>query len=240
MIELKDVSFKFDTLSHPILKDLSLTIANDAFVSLVGKSGSGKSTLMKLIAGLLQPNNGEITIDGKQDGLNQVAYMPQSDLLLPWKTVSENIKLSQAFHRGSKLTEEELDYWLERADLKAFKQAYPRQLSGGMRQRVAFLRTLLTHRTHLLLDEPFGALDTFTKQAMQFWLMKVWEEHKKTVLFITHDLEEALLLSDKILILSHDRIESMEVPIPRPREAGIRFAPELIALRAELEGRLKA
>ncbi|WP_374723144.1 ABC transporter ATP-binding protein [Peribacillus tepidiphilus] len=210
------------------------------FVSVIGASGSGKSTLFKLIAGLLEPNEGQIGIDGQQPEkrLGKVGYMPQKDLLLPWRTVVENVFLPMELaneNKQRKLTE--IREWLSRFGLAEYENAYPHELSGGMKQRVAFLRTIMTGKNLLLLDEPFGALDSLTKRNMHTWLLELWGDLQKTVLFITHDLEEAILLSDRIYLLpsAGEEIQEVTVNLPRPRKTELIYHSEFIAMRKELE-----
>lgn len=208
------------------------------FVSVIGASGSGKSTLFKLVTGLLEPNQGDILIDGKQTGkrLGSVGYMPQKDLLLPWRNVLENVLLPIEVTREHKQTKiPEIREWLSRFGLAEFEKAYPNELSGGMKQRVAFLRTLMTGKELLLLDEPFGALDSMTKRNMHKWLLGLWGELQKTVLFITHDLEEAILLSDRVYVLQDEGIKELKVNLPRPRSSQLIYQSEFLTMRKELE-----
>ena len=222
------------------------------FISVIGASGSGKSTLFKLIAGLLEPIDGEIHIHGTRTfkRLGTVAYMPQKDLLLPWRTVLDNCllpwELNRKLHRELnqrnkvKITAD-IQFNLERFGLGNYEHAYPNELSGGMRQRVAFLRTLVTGQDLMLLDEPFGALDAMTKREMHRWLLELWDDLHKTVLFITHDLEEAILLSDRIYLMSPDSpqgVEEVIVNLPRPRHYEMNYDPHFIQLRQDLERRL--
>nr|WP_235749553.1 ABC transporter ATP-binding protein [Neobacillus bataviensis] len=209
------------------------------FVSVIGESGSGKSTLFKLITGLLEPHTGEIRIHGAHPGnrLGNVGYMPQKDLLLPWRTVIENVILPLEVTKENRQRKiPEIHEWLARFGLADVEHAYPDELSGGMRQRVAFLRTIMTGKDLLLLDEPFGALDSLTKRNMHSWLLGLWGNLQKTVLFITHDLEEAILLSDRIILLGKSgTIKEIKVNLPRPRDAEIIYQSEFIVMRKELE-----
>lgn len=216
------------------------------FVSVVGASGSGKSTLFKLIAGLLEPQQGEIRLQGEaaKKRLGKVAYMPQKDLLLPWRTVLDNCLLPLEIGKGaSTYTRQETREWLVKFGLGGYEQAYPDELSGGMRQRAAFLRTLAGGQQLLLLDEPFGALDTMTKRDMQRWLLALWDDLRKTVLFITHDLEEAILLSDRIFMMpgkGQSSLQEIAVPLPRPRHNEINYETAFVQLRQRLERQLYA
>lgn len=207
-----------------VLRDVSLTVGRREFVSLLGPSGCGKSTLCNIVAGLVPPDGGTIRIEGRPldpSARGQVAYMQQKDLLLPWRTVVDNAVLGMEIQgvprRAARARE-----MLRRFGLEGFERAYPARLSGGMRQRVALVRTLLCERDLLVLDEPLGALDAMTRAAMQGYLLRLREEFGRTVLFITHDVEEAVLLSDRIYVLTPrpGRVQAeVPVPLPRPRRA---------------------
>ncbi|WML43003.1 ABC transporter ATP-binding protein [Neobacillus sp. PS3-40] len=224
-----------------IFEKISLNVLPGEFVSLIGASGSGKSTLFKLVTGLLEPDHGQIWINGQPVGsrLGKVGYMPQKDLLLPWRTVIENVLLPLEITKENKKRRMlEIKEWLSRFGLAGYENAYPHELSGGMKQRVAFLRTIMTGRDLLLLDEPFGALDSLTKRKMHSWLLELWGDLQKTVLFITHDLEEAILLSDRIYLLpgtDTQLIQEIKVDLPRPRNSELIYQSEFIAMRKELE-----
>lgn len=165
--------------------------------------------------------------------------MPQRDLLLPWRTIIDNIMLAGEVQKGLTITKEKAQSWLQRVGLLEYENALPKQLSGGMRQRAAFLRALLTGKDVLLLDEPFGALDALTKKEMQTWLLSIWQELDQTILFITHDLEEAIFMSDRIALLSANApIEEITVDLPRPRTQEMQHSTELLLLRQELEKKI--
>ncbi len=238
-LSLQHISKTFNgTRPVQALSDVSFGIAQGEFISLIGQSGSGKSTLCNLIAGLLTPDAGEIRLNGAliNGQTGHVGYMPQRDLLMPWRTVLQNVIL------GAEIRRLPLDQARERArallplfGLEGFADAYPRQLSGGMRQRAALLRTFLLERPLLLLDEPFGALDALTRREMQNWLLGVWLQLQPTVLFVTHDVREAALLSDRVLVLSARPgrlIADVPIQLPRPRSesdaAFIRLQASLI------------
>lgn len=237
MLSIHDLTYSFAG-DRPIFQKISLDLNPGEFVSVIGASGSGKSTLFKLITGLLKPDEGEIRIanvisNGRK---GTVGYMPQKDLLLPWRTVLDNVLLPLEVTKGDKKRKvPEVRAWLSRFGLADYERAFPNELSGGMRQRVAFLRTLMTGKDLLLLDEPFGALDSLTKRNMHRWLLGLWEEVQKTVLFITHDLEEAILLSDRIYVLRDTGIQELKVALPRPRNSELIYQSEFISLRKELE-----
>ncbi len=236
-LELKNVSYAFKDRNqeNKILSNLSLTVPNSEFVSLIGRSGTGKTTIFKLITGLLNQDSGEVFLNGKAITLGDIGYMPQRDLLLPWRTILENIMISAEIQKKNGLTKDKAREWLQRVGLLEYENSFPNQLSGGMRQRVSFLRALLTGKELLLLDEPFGALDSLTKKDMQAWLLTIWQELNKTVLFITHDLEEACFLSDRIFLLHPDKtLEEIQVNLKRPRKLDMLHEKELITLRQSL------
>jgi len=240
-VTLKNVSYSFQKGERPVLSNLNLQIQQGEFVSIIGKSGVGKSTIFKLLTGLLKQDEGEIFINNKTVSPGDVGYMPQKDLLLPWRTILQNVMISSEIQKDSSLTEAQAKTWLQRVGLIDYANAYPRELSGGMRQRVAFLRALLTGKDVLLLDEPFGALDTFTKKEMQSWLLSLWQDLNKTVVFITHDLEEAIFLSDRILLLHVDQTaEEIIVDLPRPRLPELLYSSDMMTLRQELERKISS
>ncbi|MDX9871642.1 MAG: ABC transporter ATP-binding protein [Clostridia bacterium] len=209
-----------------ILEDISLEVADGEFVSLIGPSGCGKSTLFNLVSGLEEPDRGNMFLKGREitGERGHVGYMMQKDLLLPWRNVLDNCILAMEIQQipRKKATLSALAM-LEEMGLAEYAHHYPGQLSGGMRQRVSFVRTMLAGREILLLDEPFGALDAFTKSEMHEWLAGSFSKYRPTVLFITHDIEEALLLSDRIYVLSArpSKIKQqikVEERLPRSRE----------------------
>ncbi len=247
-VELRHVTKSFYRGRQPlsVLGPLDLRVADREFVALVGPSGCGKSTLLNLIAGIEQPTSGEVWLDGElaPERLGRVAYMHQRDLLLPWRTVLENALLPLEL-RGIPRREAVARAlpWFERFGLAEFTQAYPAQLSGGMRQRVAFLRTLLADRPLLLLDEPFGALDALTRASLQEWLLALWEELDRTVILVTHDVEEALILSDRVFVLSPRPgtiVCELIVELPRPRSYAMVTDPRFVQLKAEILAHLRA
>lgn len=239
---LKDISYSFkseEKQENKVISHLNMEVHPGEFVSLIGKSGTGKSTILKLITGLLKQDEGEILINNKAITLGDVGYMPQRDLLLPWRTIMENIMLATEIQKDLRMTKAEARMWLDRVGLLAYENALPKQLSGGMKQRAAFLRALLTGKEVLLLDEPFGALDAFTKKDMQSWLLSIWQELNKTILFITHDLEEACFLSDRILLLHPNHtLEGIPVNLPRPRSPELLHSRDLVTIRQELERKI--
>ena len=188
----------------PVLDGVSFSIDRRGFAGVVGPSGCGKTTLIKMLAGILSVDSGEIAVGQETGNLRgEVAYMPQSDTLLPWRTALANALIpAQIDHRPSGEAIRETRDLFAHFGLSGFEDMYPVELSGGMKQRVALMRTFLSHRDILLLDEPFGALDALTRAHLQDWLVSVWHEMAKTILLVTHDVEEALLLSDHIFLLS--------------------------------------
>ena len=222
------------------IEDVSFDVREGTFLSILGPSGCGKSTLFNLIAGLSQPTEGDVTIDGVSviGKPGQVGYMLQKDLLLPWRTIEDNIILGQTLRGVSRNTAVcEAKPLIERCGLQGFERHRPHQLSGGMRQRAALLRTLLTGKNVLLLDEPFGALDAITRLQLQMLLTDVWQEMQKTILFVTHDVDEALLLSDEILLLSARPghvLKRFYVDLPRPRTPDMLADHHVAALKAEI------
>ncbi len=216
-----------------------LHVQKGEFISLIGPSGCGKSTLFSLIAGLDTPTEGRVLIDGTdrsgQQGL--VGYMLQKDLLLPWRTVLANVVLGLEISGVGRAKAEAIARpLLQTYGLGGFEDRYPSQLSGGMRQRVALLRTILFNRDVILLDEPFGALDAQTREKMQEWLLDLWDDFRKTVLFVTHDIDEAIYLSDRVYVMSARPgriVSSFEVPLARPRKPSVTTSPEFVALKAE-------
>ncbi len=221
------------------LRRVSLHVGPGEFVSLVGPSGCGKSTLLGLIAGLEEPTDGAIEIATQADGSpGQVAYMPQRDLLLPWRSLLDNATLGAEVGGGDRAAaRKRAQALLPSFGLEGFADALPHTLSGGMRQRAALLRTVLLDREILLLDEPFGALDALTRAALQEWLLEVWGRLKAAVLFVTHDVEEALWLSDRVYVMTRrpGSIQlDLSVSLPRPRTRAVRGTAEFAALKQRL------
>jgi putative hydroxymethylpyrimidine transport system ATP-binding protein len=240
LIKRLSKSYSSQQMDKPmeILHSLDLDVESGSFVSLIGPSGCGKSTICNLVAGIEIPDTGEILLDGKAiHGLpGHVGYMPQKDLLLPWRTLLENVILgSEILHKDKRQAREEAKEWLDQFGLASFSAHYPHQLSGGMRQRGALLRTILFGQQTLLLDEPFGALDALTRQEMQRWLINIWDHTQHTVLFITHDIDEALLLSDKVVVLSQRPAQILqEFTVPFPRDPDLLLSGDVLALKRQL------
>lgn len=202
MIEIKNLNYAFG--NNKILKNINLSIKENEIVSIIGSSGVGKSTLFNLIAGILELQNGEILIDNDKNYKNKVAYMLQKDLLFEHKTIVENIILPLIINKVSKkIAKEEAMNILKIFNLDEYADKYPRELSGGMRQRIALIRTYMFKRKIFLLDEAFSALDAITKRELHSWYLNLVKEFKLTTILITHDVEEAILLSDKVYILAN-------------------------------------
>ncbi|WP_085992968.1 ABC transporter ATP-binding protein [Oceanobacillus senegalensis] len=244
VLSFQNVTFHYPSggslKGHPVLEDIHFQVADGEFVSIIGPSGSGKSTIFRLITGLEQQTNGEIYVNGKKmsNRLGQVGYMPQQDLLMPWRTVMENALLPLEI-KGINKEEaiEKVRKLLGEFGLEGVEDTFPGHLSGGMKQRVSFLRSVLSGSNILLLDEPFSALDAITRLNMQEWLLGQWEKWKKTILFITHDVEEALFLSDRIFILEptpNASIREVNVPLDRPRNVHDLSSPEVVKMKSDL------
>ncbi len=224
------------------LEGLNLTVGEAEFVALVGPSGSGKSTLLNIVSGLLEPDSGQVLLNGvptsASQRLGRSAYMQQRDLLLPWRTTIGNAAVGlEAAGMTRSAAERQAAQQLRRFGLEGFGDSYPGQLSGGMRQRTAFLRTILPNKELLLLDEPFGALDALTKADLQSWLIELWEQERSSVLMVTHDVEEAVLLADRIFVLTSrpGRLASqIVVSLPRPRTRDMIVTQEFMTYRHAL------
>ncbi len=202
-MKLRVDNLNFSYGDRAILKNLSFGVGEGEFISILGPSGCGKSTLLNVLAGILEPQGGQIWLDGGQiSGITgKFAYMPQNDLLFPWKTILDNVCLYGEIHHCKEELRQRAREQMARFGLEGCENKYPGELSGGMRQRAAFLRTTLCDAQVYLLDEPFGALDVITRGDMQDWLRELWVGMKKTILLVTHDTDEAIYLSDRILIL---------------------------------------
>src|ERR1700744_3644081 len=238
-IRLDQVGMTFRTPNgvFEALAPVTLSISQGRFVSLIGPSGCGKSTIFNIVAGLLEPTNGRVLIDGADatGTIGRVGYMLQKDLLLPWRNVLDNVILGMEIqNKPLREARERALPLLRRYGLSGFEYLYPNALSGGMRQRAALLRTLLFDTDIILLDEPFGALDAQTKLQMQEWLLGLWSDFGKTVVFVTHDIEEAIYLSDEVHIMATRPgriVESITIPIPRPRARSAVLTPEFVAVK---------
>jgi NitT/TauT family transport system ATP-binding protein len=236
--------------AYTAVADTTLEIAKGEFVSVVGPTGCGKSTLLNVAAGLLAPSSGTVEVFGEPlvaaDGVNRRAgYMFQADALMPWRSGIDNVIAGLEF-RGVARTEAiaQGEEWLRRVGLAGFGDRYPHQMSGGMRKRLALAQTLILSPDILLMDEPFSALDVQTRQLMENELLALWAVDRKSVLFITHDLEEAIALSDRVVVLSAGPatrpIGDFKVDLPRPRDVSeIRMTPAFLALHREIWGAMR-
>jgi ABC-type nitrate/sulfonate/bicarbonate transport system ATPase subunit len=224
-VVLDHVSKYFESSKGRVIavEDARLAIQPGEFITIVGPSGCGKSTIFNMIAGLLKPSTGSILIDGRSviGETGHVGYMLQKDLLLPWRTVLQNVMLgAELLRRPRRETEQEARRLMAQFGLRGFEDEWPGRLSGGMRQRAALMRTVLSGQDLMLLDEPFGALDAMTKSMMQEWLLDIWEEFGRTIVFITHDVDEAIYLADRVFVMSArpgSIKREIRVDLPRPR-----------------------
>lgn len=235
MLQLKQVSKVFQ--EKQILENITFSVEEGEFVTLLGPSGSGKSTIFSLIGGRLAPDSGDISLREqsiiKKSG--NISYMPQEDTLFPWRTVLQNIVLGQEL-QGS-VDKEKAYGMIHKAGLQEVAHAYPYELSGGMKQRVSFIRALLSPQHLLCLDEPFSALDEFTRMDMQQWLLSIWKQTNSSILFVTHHIEEALFLSDKIIVLTEAPGEVkaiIEIPFSRPRKRSLLLTEEFLTWKKKV------
>lgn len=233
-------SFPQGKQSLHVLNDINLTVSAGEFVSIIGPSGCGKSTLFHLIGGLIPVDEGDIVLQGKKINgeRGHISYVPQQSALFPWRNILDNLLLAQeiadATHANSK---QEAIEWLSKAGLAGFEKSYPHMLSGGMQQRVSFLRGMLAPQEVMCLDEPFSSLDALTRADMQRWLLDLWEDQQRSVLMITHSIDEALMLSDKIYLLSNRPatvLQVIDVPFKRPRQENLENDPLYLQLKQEI------
>lgn len=245
MLNFDKVSFKYKDEDNEVIKNLSFSLKKGEFVSILGTSGCGKSTIFRLITGLEKISQGNIFINNSNIKNNKIliGYMPQKDLLLPWRNILENICLPLEINGIEKSkAKEKAKKFLEEFLLYEYKNKYPKDLSGGMKQRISFIRTLLTGSELLLLDEPFSALDAITRISLQEWTLEQWSKLNKTILFITHDVEEAIFLSNKILLISENPITSfkiIEIPLSYPRDRKMIDNKEILELKENLISKLR-
>ncbi|NLZ28183.1 MAG: ABC transporter ATP-binding protein [Firmicutes bacterium] len=248
LLKLDNISstYTFGSELLPVLEGVSLRVNAGEFVSLLGPSGSGKSTLLKIAAGLLEPDRGQVSLEGKDitGRPAKVGYMPQQDLLFPWKTLLQNAAMPLlAEGKDRKEASARVRELLPVFGLEGFASYYPDQLSGGMKQRAALLRTVLMESNLMLLDEPFAALDALTRENLREWLLRILDRFQRAVLFVTHSIDEAICLSDRIYMIS-DRpgriILEITVEIPRPRSRKIVTSSRFISYREQLMDTLAA
>lgn len=236
-LEISNLSFKYRDSDKLILDDLSFSIDKNEFVTIIAPSGTGKSTLFRLILRLLEPSKGSIEVENENNS-NIIGYMPQKDCLMPWRTILDNTSVGLELNGYSKKEARKMAAtYFESFGLKGTEKSYPHELSGGMRQRASFLRAIVNNPSVLLLDEPFSSLDALTRRRMQTWLLDLCQKEKNTVFMITHDIEEALLLSDRILIcteLPYKNLKSIDVNIKRPRNYETTLTSEFIDLKRSI------
>jgi ABC-type nitrate/sulfonate/bicarbonate transport system ATPase subunit len=241
-IQVTGVSKRYMQNGTPlaVLEDVDFVASDGEFVSIIGPSGCGKSTLLNIIAGLDQPSSGAISIYGQTDNdrLGGVGYMQQRDLLMPWRSVLDNAIIGLEVQGVAKAEAQARARALwDDFGLSGFEDEYPHTLSGGMRQRAAFLRTVLADQEVFLLDEPFGALDALTRSQIQEWLLGMWRRVQKTIILVTHDVDEAIFLSDRVYVMSSrpGRMTLVQdIDLPRPRHQEMVTQPEFVALKAQL------
>jgi len=243
---VRDVSkaFRVDGRIVQALQGISLRAEAHEFVSLIGPSGCGKSTLLNIIGGLLEPDEGEVLLGGAPGArrLGRVGYMPQRDLLLPWRKLLDNVLLGpEVCGQDMDQARREAQELLPLFGLQGFEDHYPATLSGGMRQRAALMRTFLCKQEIVLLDEPFGALDALTRRTMRRWLLDVWDRFRQTLIFVTHDVEEAVFLSNRVVVFSPRPgrvLLELEIELPHPRPEHVVSDVKFIAYRDQLHDAL--
>jgi len=237
------------------LTDVDLDVEPGEFVSVVGPSGCGKTTLLHMAAGILEPTNGSVKIDGvdvngPEHERNKLGLVFQHPVALQWRTVRKNVMLPVQILKENGEIEGDMDHYRERAEdllslvgLEGFGDSYPNELSGGMQQRVTITQSLIYEPSVLLMDEPFGSLDAMTKDELNLELLRIWNETEKTILFITHDLDEAVFLSDRVIVLSPrpgEIVDDIEIDLPRPRTEDTRGSERFIELSAEIHRHFKS
>ena len=240
-VQLVDLhhSFASGRSTLTAIHGIHMSIAKEEFICVLGPSGCGKSTLLKLIAGLLPIQQGQITYTGRTE-LPTIGLMFQQSNLMPWRTVSQNVQMPLEINQPGLAAEErkkKVADMINLVGLNGYENLYPRELSGGMGQRVALARALIYDPEILLLDEPFGSLDALTRENMGMELLRIWQQHKKTVVMVTHSISEALLLADRVIVLSKRPAEirlTLAVPFSRPRQYEIRYSSEFGRLASEI------
>lgn len=231
-IQALDKSFQ-----QPVLQNITMHVADREIVALLGPSGSGKSTLLQCIGGVLPIDAGHIMLNNQSIAheTGHISYMPQHHSLLPWRTVLQNVLIAQQLTGSA--NEQEAIEWIERIGLAAYTHAYPHEISGGMKQRISFLRALLSEQSLLCLDEPFSALDELTRHDMHIWLLKVWQQRQKSILMITHNIDEAIFLAHRIYVLSPKPATiqaELMVPFGDERTHALLHSAEFFALRTQI------
>lgn len=246
LVEVGNLSKVFDSPQGKVhaLDDINFVVQPREFISAVGPSGCGKSTLLKIVAGLLTPTTGQVEYDGKPitEPLRDIGFMFQTAVLFPWRTALQNVLLPGEVYgkKRSELVDEAREI-MAAVELEGFEDRYPWQLSGGMQQRVALARTLLYKPRLLLMDEPFGALDEFTREKMNDLLLDLWTKHQNTVIFITHNIQEAVYLADRVFVMTPRPgrlVKALEVDLPRPRSFEDTKRPEFMEAVFDVRGHL--
>jgi NitT/TauT family transport system ATP-binding protein len=251
MLKIKDLCFSYqkgkkETDTYEVIRNLNFDIYDNEFVCIIGPSGCGKSTLLKMIAGFQFPTSGELLDNDKK--ITNVSYeramVFQEDAVFPWLNVRNNVEYGLKVRNVSKQKmKENVEHYINIVGLNNFQNSFPKELSGGMKKRVDLARVLANEPRILLMDEPFGALDAMTKENLQEELVQIWEKSKNTIVFVTHDIEEALFLADRIVVVQHIKnggeAEIIEVPFKRPRRVGLKENPEFQKIRRQIIDLLK-
>ena len=239
-IVLSGVTKRFPALPVPALDNVDLVIERGSFFTVIGPSGAGKSTLLRVLAGLVEPDSGQVSVFGEApveaSRAKHLGWVPQSPALLPWRTVLENVKLPLEVNKRARCEARDPEQILERLGLRQAKAMLPAHLSGGMRQRVAIARAFAFAPALLLMDEPFGALDEMTREHVAHLLLELWQTERPTVVFVTHSVTEAVVLSDRVAVIGEGKLTApLDITLPRPRPEGV----EDNALFHELTGELR-
>lgn len=250
MLKIENLGFSYKgnkkKKNYEVIRNLNLEITDNEFICIIGPSGCGKSTLLKMLAGFQKPTSGRILYNGEE--IKNVGYeramVFQEDAVFPWLKVRDNVEYGLKVRNvPQKERKENVNKFIEKVGLKGFEDAWPKELSGGMKKRVDLARVLANNPETILMDEPFGALDAMTKEMLQEELVEIWESSKKTIVFVTHDIEEALFLADQIVVLQHIKnggeAEVIDVPFDRPRTVQIKENPEFQKVRRKIVDLLK-
>jgi NitT/TauT family transport system ATP-binding protein len=243
-IVLADVTKRFPRAASPALDGVNLAIRRGSFFTVIGPSGAGKSTLLRVLAGLVVPDLGEVSVFGEPPAeasrRKHLGWVPQSPALLPWRTVIDNVRLPLQVNRHAHCEERDLEQLLARLGLAGAAHLLPAQLSGGMRQRVAIARAFAFAPGLLLMDEPFGALDEITREQVAHLLLELWQAERPTVVFVTHSVTEAVVLSDQVSVMGSGKVSApVDITLSRPRPEGIEDTSEFHELERELRRKLK-